>query len=66
MDKTFTIEDALKIQHDQMMWWKKVLKRHFWLKLEAHVVELNKNLPKDPYCLFRGTEIDNWVMNNCK
>lgn len=59
----FTMNDALKVQKEQLKGWQKILKPEAFDKLQKHAEEKNK-ITKDPYKVFRGTDIHNFIHNN--
>jgi hypothetical protein len=62
---TFTIEDALAIQAEQINQWAKVLNYDAYLMLIDEVNERNAQGHKSPYDVFRGNSIDEFIKNVC-
>ena len=58
----FTLEQALAVQADQLRHWKKLLKPHVYEMLKEECEKKNKNVT-DPYHIFRGTNMDNFIHN---
>ena len=60
---TFTIEDALEIQAEQINKWAKVLNHDAYLMLIDEANERNAQGHKSPYEVFRGNSIDEFIHN---
>jgi len=61
-DKSFTVADAIKIQQQQLLQWKSVLKPEKYELLSKHADELNAGMV-DAYNVFRGVNIDMYIQN---
>lgn len=66
MSKTIlSVENGLKIQADQILRWKYILKPEAYDKLFDHFREVNVSSKyKSGYDVPRGNDIDVWVANN--
>jgi len=68
-DKVFTVADAIKIQQQQLLQWKSVLKPEKYDLLQQHATEMNKEIIdtvgelSKGYNVFRGQEIDMFIYN---
>jgi len=61
--KEFTLADAIRIQNDQLLRWKSVLKPEIYLLLLEHVCMKNIGTMEADK-VFRGQDIDMYVHNN--
>lgn len=59
----FTLQRGQLIVSKQLEQWKSVLKPEKYSLLEKHVQTVNKNIT-NPYQLFRGNDMYNWIHNN--
>jgi hypothetical protein len=62
MEKTFTIDDAIIIQQDQLREWKKVLTPEAYGDLRRHAEQNNKTA-KNPNQITRGSDLSVFVNN---
>jgi len=62
MRDTFTKEDAIKIQAQQIAKWRTVLQPAVADALEAYATSTNDSV-RNPYDIRRGTTLDGWVAN---
>lgn len=62
-DKSFTVADAIKIQQQQLLQWKSVLKPEKYDKLVEHANTMNIGVV-DAYNVFRGVNIDMYIQNS--
>jgi hypothetical protein len=60
---TFTMQDALKVQEEQILRWGKVLSDKAYSMLCLGIMRKNAKGYKSPYDVFRGTDIDNFIHN---
>ncbi len=62
---TFSRDDGLKVQTDQLRQWRAVLNDTAYNALVQWVEEQNKKLPKDAngYDVTRGTDLNNFIGN---
>jgi hypothetical protein len=63
--KTFTIEDALAIQEEQVSRWAKVLNAEALLMLRKGIAKRNAKGYKSASEVFRGVDIDMFIHNEC-
>jgi len=61
-DKTFTVEDAIKIQKEQLLKWKSVLKPEKFDLLQQHADTKNVGVTNTA-SVFRGVNIDMYIQN---
>ena len=59
----FTMEDAIRIQSEQLVEWAKVLKPEAYIMLLQHAIKSNSKC-KNPYEVFRGVDIENYIHNH--
>jgi hypothetical protein len=62
--KEFTVADAIKIQKEQLLQWKSVLKKKKYILLLQHIAVVNSKPMKTGDEVLRGNSIDNYVHNN--
>jgi hypothetical protein len=62
---TFTIEDALTIQEEQVSRWAKVLNAEALLMLRKGIAKINAKGYKSASEVFRGVDIDMFIHNEC-
>jgi hypothetical protein len=62
MEKEFTIDDAIRIQRDQLFAWRKVLTPEAYGDLVIHA-EQNNRTAKDPKQITRGSDLSVFVNN---
>ena len=62
MEKEFTINDAIIIQQDQLMAWRKVLTPEAFCDLRIHA-EQNNGTAKRPNEITRGSDLSVFVTN---
>lgn len=62
MSKEFTMSDAIAIQHEQLLGWKKILKPECYEQLRQWCNDLNKKASA-PTHVKRGVDMDNFVHN---
>jgi hypothetical protein len=62
MEKEFTIDDAIRIQRDQLLAWRKVLTPEAYGDLVIHA-EQNNRTTKDPNKITRGSDLSVFVNN---
>jgi hypothetical protein len=62
MEKTFTIDDAIRIQRDQLFAWRKVLTPEAYGDLVIYA-EQNNRTAKDPKQITRGSDLSVFVNN---
>jgi hypothetical protein len=63
MERAFTMDDALKIQMDNLKQWKKVLNQSTYIKLLDEVIILNNKGYSSPYDVCRGSDITSILQN---
>ena len=62
--KEFTKAEGLRVQAEQMKFWRSILKPSVYNKLVAYVASENLKLTGDDgYQVMRGTDLDSWVKN---
>lgn len=62
--KQFTVKHGLAIQADNMAFWKKLLKKKHYAKLEEIVSTRNREIKaRDGYDVYRGSDISCAVQN---
>jgi hypothetical protein len=61
--KEFTVADAMKIQNQQLLQWKSVLKPEKYILLLEYIIEANVGVTEGRM-IFRGNSIDMFVHNN--
>jgi hypothetical protein len=61
-DKSFTVADAIKIQQQQLLQWKSVLKSKKYELLCKHADVMNADVV-DAYNVFRGVDICMYIQN---
>lgn len=62
--KQFTVKHGLAIQADNMAFWKKLLKKKHYAKLEEIVATRNREIKaRDGYDVYRGSDISCAVQN---
>jgi hypothetical protein len=64
---TFTIDNAIEIQSEQLLKWKKVLQTDVFYEMLDYCQKTNV-IAKNTYDIQRGTNLDQWIhnyMNNC-
>lgn len=59
----FTFEDAVTIQRENIDGWYLVLKPEIFIALVAEQARQNAQPNTDPYKVWRGQAIDEWVLN---
>jgi hypothetical protein len=59
---TFTINDALEVQQENLRRWRTILNDRTFALLSNEAKARNINI-KNPYDVFRGTDMDNYVHN---
>jgi len=60
----FTIEDGLKVQANDLKFWKSILHPAVYDKLLAAVRHANENLHyRTGYDVVRGTQLQSWILN---
>lgn len=59
---SFTLEDGIAVQTEQLKHWEKVLKPDVYADLKAHCLGKNKTAT-DGFSVFRGSDMDNYVAN---
>ncbi len=60
--ENFTIQEAIKIQQDQLLYWKKVLLPHVYNDMVGYCNSWNESATKTNH-VKRGTELDQWLHN---
>ena len=58
----FTLDDALRVQKEQILKWKPKIVPELYKAIWAEAHKLNKNV-ENPYRVFRGSDIDNFIHN---
>lgn len=63
MKTTFTMEDALKIQLNQLRDWKSILNPQAYVKVLDEAIKRNKQGYKSPNDVWRGCDIEVFIFN---
>lgn len=60
----FTVQQGFNVQIQQLNEWKSILKPEKYDQLLRWIDGCNMSPMKSGYEVVRGTDIDNWIMNN--